>query len=85
MALASSVSKWTIARPPRLTNGPLTRAYKAGDDEIPAGTRLTISRADLAHFLLRELEQPAHVQRIVGLASTKAAAHSAAGPARSSV
>jgi putative NADH-flavin reductase len=75
---------WTIARPPRLTNGPLTRAYGVGDDRIPAGTGLTISRADLAHFLLREIEHPAHVQRIVGLASMKASARRAAAPAPSS-
>jgi putative NADH-flavin reductase len=75
---------WTIARPPRLTNGPLTRSYGVGDGRMPTGTGLTISRADLAHFLLQEIEHPAHVQRIVGLASLKAAARRASSPAQSS-
>jgi putative NADH-flavin reductase len=66
---------WTIARPPRLTNGPLTRHYGAEDDHMPRDGRsaatATLSRADVAHFLLEELEHPAHVRRIVGLASAK--------------
>jgi len=65
--------EWTVVRPPRLTNGPLTHAYRAADDRMPDGARLTISRADVADFLLDELEHPAHVRRIVGLASVKAA------------
>jgi putative NADH-flavin reductase len=63
---------WTIARPPRLTNGPLTRAYGVAEGSMPPAARLTISRADVADFLLDELEHPAHVRRIIGLASVKA-------------
>ena len=64
---------WTIARPPRLTNGPLTERYGVADDHLPpgAGGTATISRADVAHFLLDEVEHPAHVRRVVGIASTK--------------
>jgi putative NADH-flavin reductase len=65
---ASSLD-WTIVRPPRLTNGPLTRRYGVADGRMPSGARLTVSRADVAHFLLEEFERRAHVQRIVGLAS----------------
>ena len=70
--LGASGLDWTIARPPRLTNGPLTRAYDVADGRMPEGTRFTISRADVADFLLDEVERPAHVRRIVGLASLKA-------------
>lgn len=64
---------WTIARPPRLTNGPLTGRYGVADDHLPggAGGAATISRADVAHFLLEELEHPAHVRRIVGLSNAR--------------
>jgi putative NADH-flavin reductase len=64
---------WTIARPPRLTNGPLTGRYGVADDQLPRGVggAPSISRADVAHFLLEELEHPAHIRRIVGLAYTK--------------
>lgn len=58
---------WTIVRPPRLTNGPLTKHYLVADDRMPRGRR-RVSRADVAHFLLSELHQAAHVRRIVGMA-----------------
>ena len=68
---------WTIARPPRLTNGMLTRAYGVADGRMPPAARLTISRADVADFLLDEVERSAHVRRIIGLASVKAVARRA--------
>ena len=66
---------WTVARPPRLTDGPLTERYGAADGHLPpgAGGAATISRADVAHFLLNEAERPAHVRQVVGIASTKGA------------
>jgi putative NADH-flavin reductase len=60
--------EWTIARPPRLTLGPCTGRYRTDDDRLPPGAR-AVSRADVAHFLLGEVERPAHVRRIVGMAS----------------
>ncbi len=65
---------WTIARPPRLTNGALSRTWGAADGRMPPGARFSISRADVANFLLEELERPAHVRRVVGLASVRAPA-----------
>jgi putative NADH-flavin reductase len=68
---------WTIARPPRLTNGPLTGRYGTAAGQMPpdiAGFMATVSRADVAHFLLDEVEHPAHVRQIVGMAYTKPAA-----------
>jgi putative NADH-flavin reductase len=62
---------WTIARPPRLTNGPLTHAYGVADGRMPPGARLTISRADVADFLLDEVEHPAHLRQLVGMASLR--------------
>jgi uncharacterized protein YbjT (DUF2867 family) len=58
---------WTIARPPRLTNGPLTRRYKVEDGRMPRGTWI-VSRADVADFLLGELDQGKHMHKIVGMA-----------------
>jgi uncharacterized protein YbjT (DUF2867 family) len=65
--IIASGMDWTIARPPRLTNGPLTKHYLVEDGGMPRGKR-RVSRADVAHFLLGELQRPAHVHRIVGLA-----------------
>jgi putative NADH-flavin reductase len=61
---------WTIARPPRLTNGALTGVYRIRDEHPPVASALaSISRADVAHFVLGELQQNAHVHHIVGIAS----------------
>jgi putative NADH-flavin reductase len=60
--------EWTIARPPRLTRGPCTGSYAVEDDRLPAGGG-AVSRADVAHFLLEELETPKHLRRIAGMAS----------------
>ena len=64
---------WTIVRPPRLTNGPRTERYVVADDHLPhgAGGASTISRADVAHFMLDELKRSEHVRRVVGIASKR--------------
>jgi len=67
--LESSGLDWTIARPPRLTNGPLTEGYVTADGRVPSDSRLSMSRADVAAFLLDEAERPAHRHRIVGLST----------------
>jgi putative NADH-flavin reductase len=65
--------EWTIVRPPRLTNGPRREHYGVADDRLPngAGGNATINRADLAQFILDEVEQPGHMRRVVGIAYTK--------------
>lgn len=61
---------WTIVRPPRLTNGPLTGHYRIEDDRMPR-PRLSLSRADVAHFLLDEVEGGAHQHQMVGIAGVR--------------
>jgi putative NADH-flavin reductase len=63
---------WTIARPPRLTNGPLTGRYRVESGHLPDRSALaSISRADVAHFLLSELEHRAYIHHIVGITRGK--------------
>jgi putative NADH-flavin reductase len=71
----SSQLDWTIVRPPRLTNGPRTKRYGVAEDHLPpgAGGAATVSRADVAHFMLDEIELPTHVRRVVGIAYSKRA------------
>ncbi|KAA6464478.1 SDR family oxidoreductase [Acidobacteria bacterium AB60] len=67
---------WTIVRPPRLTNGAARGQYGVADDHLPPGSgggAAKISRADVAHFLLREAERPQHVRRVAGVAYTRGA------------
>jgi putative NADH-flavin reductase len=67
LVMASGLD-WTIARPPRLTNGPLTGRYRVANDRLPNRSALaSISRADVAHFLLSELEHGTHIHHIVGV------------------
>src|SRR5258706_8941563 len=59
---------WTIVRPPRLTNGPARHSYRVADGSLPKGGFL-ISRADVAHFMIGEAENPTHLKQIVGVAN----------------
>lgn len=54
---------WVIVRPGFLTNGPLTGKYRAltNLEDITTGK---ISRADVAHFILHELEEKKYLRRI---------------------
>jgi putative NADH-flavin reductase len=63
----SSELDWSIVRPPRLTNGELTRHYRIESGHLPRGGR-AVSRADIGHYLVDELERSAHVRQIVGTA-----------------
>ncbi|GAB2918537.1 SDR family oxidoreductase [Micromonospora polyrhachis] len=58
---------WTIMRPPMLTNGPATGAYRTEvGRNVFGGIRL--SRADLAHCILRGLDEPAWTRATVAVA-----------------
>jgi len=58
---------WTSIRPPRLTNGPLTRTYRTAiDRNVRHG--LFVSRRDVAHLMLTVLQQPETVRHAVGVA-----------------
>ncbi|WP_308637766.1 NAD(P)-dependent oxidoreductase [Paenibacillus silvisoli] len=65
-ALAASGLKWTIARPLQLVNGRLRGQYLEARQGIPDG-KGRISRADVAHFLLRVLKDPTYVNKSVAL------------------
>jgi putative NADH-flavin reductase len=59
---------WTLVRPPRLTDGPLTGAYRtAFGRNIRGGWK--VSRADVADYMLRVLDQPETIKQIVGMAT----------------
>jgi putative NADH-flavin reductase len=63
----SSQLDWSIVRPPRLTNGEITRHYMIESGHLPRGGR-PVSRADVGHYLVDELERGAHIRQIVGMA-----------------
>jgi len=52
--LEASATDYTVVRPPRLLNGPFTGHYRVQEDGLPPGG-VTINRADVADFMLRQL------------------------------
>jgi len=50
--IRNSSLDWTIVQPSQMTDGPLTRTYRSGQ-RLPMSGMPSISRADVAHFLLR--------------------------------
>lgn len=64
--VASSGIDYVLVRPPYLTNKPLTGTYRTTVDLVEKG--FTISRADLAHFLLSEAEASKFSNQAVGIA-----------------
>jgi putative NADH-flavin reductase len=66
--LRDSCLDWTVVRPPKLTDKPLTGRYRTEYERNIRGG-WSISRADVAHFMLRALEQPETISRTIGIAS----------------
>lgn len=61
--LRSSGLDWTIVHPVLLTNGPLTGRYRAAE-RLDLHGMPKISRADVAHFILAEAENPAFLHKV---------------------
>ncbi|GAB4032338.1 NAD(P)-dependent oxidoreductase [Spirosoma gilvum] len=65
-AIRESDLDWIIARPTRLTDGPLTGQYRLGE-HLPFSTFSlpSINRADVAAFLLDQLENDTYLRKAV--------------------
>jgi putative NADH-flavin reductase len=62
-----SVTEWTVVRPPKLVNKPLTGEYRTVvGGNVPRG--YSISRADTAHAMLATMDDPATLRQVVGVA-----------------
>ncbi len=57
---------WTIVRPPRLTDKPPTRKYRVQDGHLPS-FGFKISRADVADFMLKTIENESTFGKIIGV------------------
>lgn len=58
--------QWTLARPMQLTNGEQTSVYRETETGVAHGGQ-KISRADVAHFLLKALADDTYVNKSIGL------------------
>ena len=59
---------WTIVRPPQLTDKPLTGKYRVRIGHLPR-FGFNISRADVAHCLIKTVENRASIGKILGLSN----------------
>jgi putative NADH-flavin reductase len=66
--LGASELDWTVIRPPRLTDKPLTGTYRTAYGRNIRGG-VAIPRADVAHLMLRVLEQPEAIRQVLGASS----------------
>jgi putative NADH-flavin reductase len=57
---------WTLVRPPRLTDRPRSGRYRVREGHLP-GFGFTISRADVAAFMIKTAENRAFIQKVVGI------------------
>ena len=62
--LRSTDLDWTLVYPPALTNGPRTGSYRSGETLDIRGLP-RISRADVAEFMLAQLDDVAYMRRNV--------------------
>jgi putative NADH-flavin reductase len=61
--ITRSCLDWTIVRSPRLTNGPHTGAYRHGGNIKATSMIPMISRADVADFMLLQLDDLAYLRK----------------------
>ena len=66
--LQASKTQYTIVRPPRLLDRPAMGRYRVQEDGLPPNG-LTIPRADVADFMLRQLTEPHWVRKAPYLAT----------------
>ena len=66
IVMASGID-WTIVRPAGLTNRPATRRCRAAEGYAIRGGNET-PRADLADFMLKQLDDPTYLRKAVALA-----------------
>lgn len=58
-----STLDWVIVRPPRLTNGSYTGRYRSGEDVREKSFLASISRADVADFMVKQLTDARYVHK----------------------
>jgi putative NADH-flavin reductase len=63
--IQASALQWTIVRAPKLTDGPLTGAYRVGEAIAATNFFPRLSRADVAAFMVKEAVTPHFTQAAV--------------------
>lgn len=66
--LRASGLQWTVSRPPKLTDKPLTGTYRTAWNRNMRGG-FSVPRADVAHHMLAMVNQPDTIEQVVGIAT----------------
>ena len=59
---------WTMVRPPQLTDKPHIGEYRVREGDLPS-FGFTISRADVADFMIRAAQDPSSIHKIIGVSN----------------
>lgn len=65
--IAGGYSRWEIVRPGRLTNGAMTSRYRVLDQLVDGMKVGAVSRADVAHFMVAQAENPTYLGKYPAL------------------
>ena len=65
--IAAGYPRWEIVRPGRLTNGTMTGQYRVLDNLVEGMKVGAISRADVAHFMVAQAENPTYLGKYPAL------------------
>ena len=65
---AKSALDWTMVRPPELTDKPYSGTYRKREGNLPR-FGFKISRADVADFMIKTVEDRSSIRKVVGVAS----------------
>ncbi|OQW34027.1 MAG: hypothetical protein A4E19_19085 [Nitrospira sp. SG-bin1] len=65
--IAGAYPRWEIVRPGRLTNGAMTGRYRVLDNLLEGMKVGAISRADVAHFMVVQAENPTYLGKYPAL------------------
>ena len=65
--IAAGYPRWEIVRPGRLTNGMMTGQYRVLDNLVKGMKVGAISRADVAHFMVAQAENPTYLGKYPAL------------------
>lgn len=65
--IAGAYPRWEIVRPGRLTSGTMTGRYRVLDELVEGMKVGAISRADVAHFMVAQAENPTYLGKYPAL------------------
>jgi len=65
---AESALDWTMVRPPELTDKAFTGKYRVREEHLPF-FGFTISRSDVADFMIKAVENHSSIRKVVGVSN----------------